>query len=187
MPSEKNDTKLVQLCLKGEKQAFGKLLSKYKLPVFNLIYRIVKNSADGEDLTQETFIKAFRKLNTYDPKYPFLTWLFRIAHNTTIDFLRTKKNVVISIDDPEKPVYIADIAPLPEKEAEINFSRDMLYKALDNINHMHREVLLLRHKEELDYGEISEVLDIPLGTVKIRLFRAREALKNMLVKTGETF
>lgn len=182
MPAEREDLKLVRLCLDGKKDAFEKLLGKYKLPVFNLIYRIVRNFADGEDLAQETFIKAFRNLNKYDSKYPFLTWLFRIAHNTTIDFLRAKKNIVVSIDDPEKPIPIEDNAFSPEKTAQINFDKNMLYNALDKINPLYREVLLLSYKEQLDYSEISKILDIPLGTVKIRLFRARDALKQKLRK-----
>jgi RNA polymerase sigma-70 factor (ECF subfamily) len=174
------DLKIINLCLKGEGQNFEKLLNKYKLPVFNLIYRLVKNAADAEDLAQETFIKAFKNLNKYDSKYPFLTWLFRIAHNLTIDFFRANKKIIVSIDDPDKPLHIEDKSPSVEHITERNFDSDMLYKTLDKINPLYREVLLLRHKEELDYEEIANILDIPLGTVKIRLFRAREVLKQKL-------
>jgi RNA polymerase sigma-70 factor (ECF subfamily) len=182
MPNE--DLKVINLCIKGRKFHFEKLLNKYKLPVFNLIYRLVKNAADAEDLAQDAFIRAFKNLDKYDPKYPFLTWLFKIAHNLTIDFLRTKKNIIISIDDTDNPIQIADCSPSVERLAEINLNRDMLYRTLESIDPLYREVLLLRHKENLDYEEISEILNVPLGTVKVRLFRGRQVLKQKFEKLG---
>ena len=178
------DLKLVNLCLKGDASCFEKLLNKYKLPVFNLIYRLIKNPADAEDLTQETFIRVFKKLDKYDPKYPILTWFFKIAHNLTIDFLRAKKKPTVSIDDIDRPIELIDKSPSVERLAEINFNKTALYSTLDEIDPLYREVLILRHKEEMDYEEISKILNIPLGTVKIRLFRARKVLKEKLEITG---
>jgi len=184
MPHNPDDALLVSLCLKGEAWAFNRLMDRYKRQVFSLILRMVKNRDDAEDLSQETFIKAYRHLSAYDAKYPFITWLFNIAHNCTIDFFRAHKTELLSLDDEDSPVEdeCADQKLLESIDALSD--GPMIEKALETLPPQYREILILRHQQELSYQEISQALDLPEGTVKIRLFRARNLLKNKLLDMG---
>lgn len=184
MLQNSDDARLVSLCLKGEPRAFNKLMDRYKRQIFTLILRMVRNRDDAEDLAQETFIKAYRHLSAYDAKYPFITWLFKIAHNTTIDFLRAHRTELLSIDDEDSPVEdeCADQSFL--ESIDTLSDGPMINKALDTLPPQYREILILRHQQELSYQEISQALELPEGTVKIRLFRARNLLKNKLLNMG---
>jgi RNA polymerase sigma-70 factor (ECF subfamily) len=144
---------------------------------------MVQNPADAEDLAQESFLKAFKSLRSYDPSRPFLTWLFKITHNTTIDFLRAKKPQALSIHDEDNPIDLEDSRESPEELLETASQKERVEKLLDSLPLLYRQVLVLRHMEELDYREIGRIIGIPEGTVKIRLFRARELMLKKLEKT----
>jgi RNA polymerase sigma-70 factor (ECF subfamily) len=175
-----DDQELVQLCLQNDPDAFRKLLDRYKNRVFSLIYRMVQNPSDAEDLAQESFLKAFKNLPSYDPSRPFLSWLFKITHNTTIDFLRARKPQALSIHDENNPIDLEDTRPTQEKVVEALSQGKRMESLLISLPPLYREVLLLRHQEELEYSEIAKILGIPVGTVKNRLYRARDLLKTKL-------
>jgi RNA polymerase sigma-70 factor (ECF subfamily) len=158
-------------------------MSQYKRPVFSLVYRTVRQREDAEDLTQETFIRAFRALSTYDPQYRFSSWLFKIASNLCIDHLRRQRGETVSLDDEEAPLELPDIAGDPEDAVVRKDQRDVIERAIEMLPPDYRLVILLRHREERSYEEIAEIMGIPLGTVKAKVHRARGALKERLRKT----
>ncbi len=184
MASENKDQLLIDRCLAGDSRAFNDLINRYKRQVFSLIFRLVRNQSDAEDIAQNTFIKAYKSLGSYDPSYPFLTWLFKIAHNSAIDFLRAQKPDSLSIHDEENPLDIEDTDTSLEERIEAASQQELIDKVLGTLPPLYREILILRHQQELSYEEISETLDIPVGTVKIRLFRARDIMKQKLLKLG---
>lgn len=184
MASQNQDQILIDRCLAGDSRAFNDLINRYKRQVFALIFRLVHNQSDAEDIAQNTFIKAYKSLGSYDPSYPFLTWLFKIAHNSAIDFLRAQKPDSLSIHDEENPLDIEDTDTSLEERIEAASQQELIDKVLGTLPPLYREILILRHQQELSYEEISETLDIPVGTVKIRLFRARDIMKQKLLKLG---
>lgn len=175
------DEKAVRRCLEGETDAFETLVARYEARVYSLLLRLVGNPTDAEDLAQETFVKAYRKLETWEAGRPFLSWLFKIAHNTALDFLRARRPEHQTLDDPEQPVDVAERAP-----AEPEIDAGSVERALAELPPLYREALLLRHHEELDYAEIARITGAPLGTVKIRIFRGRELLRRRLAETFGT-
>jgi RNA polymerase sigma-70 factor (ECF subfamily) len=175
---QKTDVLLVQRCLCNDVNAFNDLIERYKRQVFNLIYRLVQNPSDAEDLAQETFIKTFRSLSSYDTQRPFHTWLFKITHNTTIDFQRKNKTRLVSVD--EDSIEIEDAEPSPEERLEIALRSELVEKAIATVPAPYREILILRYQQETPCAEIAVILGIPEGTVKIRLFRARGIMKQKL-------
>jgi len=183
MPVDPQDLDAVRRCLRGETSAFGELLKRYKLRVFSYLLRVVRNPSDAEDLAQETFLKAYGGLGSYDPLHPFLTWLFRIAHNCAVDFLRRRRPEELSLEG-EEPLEVPDPASSPERTAEAASAKDCVDQALACLPAPYREALVLRHKEGLDYRSMSEVLGIPEGTVKIRIFRGRDLLRKRLLEMG---
>jgi len=183
MASPNQDHALVDRCLAGDARAFDELINCYKRQVFALIFRLVRNQTDAEDIAQETFIKAYRNLSSYDPTHPFITWLFKIAHNSAIDFLRARKPESLSIHDEENPLDIEDTQLSLEEKIEASSQQELIEQVLGTLPPLYREILVLRHQQELSYEEIAESLDIPVGTVKIRLFRARD-IKQKLIKLG---
>lgn len=177
MAQKEDDGELVRRCLKNEPLAFEELLQKYKNRVFSLIYRMVQHPEDAEDIAQESFIKAFRHLDSYDPSRPFISWLFKIANNTTLDFLRVKNPETLSIHGDENPIEIADNRFSQDLALDAAFQKEKLEKLLNALPPLYRQALILRHQEGLNYKEIGEILQVPEGTVKIRLFRARNLMK----------
>jgi RNA polymerase sigma-70 factor (ECF subfamily) len=184
MASTNQDQVLVERCLTGDARAFDELINRYKRQVFALVSRLIRNQSDAEDVAQETFIKAYRNLSSYDPAYPFLTWLFKIAHNSAIDFLRAQKPESLSIHDEDNPLDIEDTQLSLEEKIEASSQQELIEKVLSTLPPLYREILVLRHQQELSYDEIAESLSIPVGTVKIRLFRARDIMKQKLIKLG---
>lgn len=178
--ANETDALLVRRCLGGDASAFEELLDSYKNQVFSLILRMVGNPQDAEDIAQETFIKAFRKLETYDPSYPFITWLFRIAHNSSVDFLRARKPQAISIDDEDSPLEIEDKSDSVEAAVGQKLEREHIERLVASLPPLYREILLLQYQENLTGRELAEVLQIPEGTVKVRLFRAKALMRAKL-------
>ncbi len=180
------DQRLVQLARRGDQKAFEELLNQYRNLVYHVMYRMVQNPQEAEDLTQEAFMKAFHAIHSFNETFAFSTWLMKIATNNCIDFLRKKKLKTFSIDQPiqykdEKiRVDLPDKEPTPEKRLLEQERKRLLQEAIESLPTLYRTVILLRHQEEKSYEEIAELLNIPIGTVKARLFRAREMLNKII-------
>ena len=171
-----DEAALIRSALGGSQSAYARLMSLHKLRVYNLILGMVGNEEDAGDLTQETFIKAFRSLHRFDPEYPFRSWVVRIASNCCMDFFREKKYETVSTEDVE----IVERAAGPGERFERKKTAIRIEEAIQTLPENLRAAILLRCKEGLSYQEISEVLDIPMGTVKTWIKRAREILKSTL-------
>ncbi len=183
---EQNDSAIVSKALKGDQDAYSLLLTKYRGAIYSLVFKMIKNKEEAEDLVQETFIKAFSALASFNDEYAFSTWLFKIASNNCIDFLRKKRLKMLSIDKPVQskdgamPKEYPDPIRNPEMQLIETEKSSIIDVAIDNLPKKYRIAIIMRHKEEKSYEEIAEALNIPLGTVKARIFRAREKLKKYL-------
>jgi RNA polymerase sigma-70 factor (ECF subfamily) len=180
----------VRRALAGSEEAFAAIVRRYQRPIFSVVVRMVRDPGLAEDLTQETFIKAFRALETFDPKRSLSSWLFTIAHNTTIDWLRKKSLVTVPLesgaDDEHDPIDRLQSLDDPTPEAEV-VGRDagrVFEEELRRLRPEYAEILVLRFQEDLSYEEISEVTGLPMGTVKTHLFRARRELSQRLLARG---
>lgn len=183
----KEDRKLVAAAKKGDNKAFQKLLKKYRKSVYYMLLKMVKNADDAEDLTQEAFAKAFNSIEKFDSKYAFSTWLFRIATNNCIDFIRKKRVQTVSIDTPVEGDDGSNMRfdvrdeELDPNEAMLKEQRRVyLNKAIERLPEKYKVLVDLRYFRELSYEEVAQELQIPLGTVKAQLFRARELLNQEL-------
>ena len=175
----------------NDDKAYGALMNRYRKPVYHLVLKMVRNSDDAEDLTIEAFAKAFKNLPKYNPNYTFSTWLFRIATNNCIDFIRKKKLKTTSIsnaytnkDGEDVGIEIQDSRKNPQEEAIHNQKIEIMRLIVQKLPKKYRSLVALRYFDELSYDEIAKELDAPLGTVKAQLFRARELLHE-LVKTSK--
>lgn len=183
------DFALVEAALRGEEKAFAKLLSKYKDAIYFMLLKMVNNKSDAEDLTIEAFGKAFKNLHQYSPNYAFSTWLFKIASNNCIDFLRKKRGVLVSIENSqegienEPPVKLKSIDPDPEQKLIRIQKAILLRRIVHKLKPRYRTLVELRYFREYSYEEIANELNLPLGTVKAQLFRAREMLFKMVEST----
>lgn len=183
------DEDLVAQALDGSSPAYQELLRRFERPVLSLIVRMVRDRDVAEDLAQESFVKAFRHLARYEPGRKFASWLFKIAHNTTLDYLRKKKLDTLPLDatDDEGESWEVLAAPdtgSPHRRLESRELINGLEAALGDLLPHYREVLLLRFREGLAYHEIADVTGLPMGTVKIHLHRARKALAKKLGERG---
>jgi len=179
------DFMLVQRATNGDQRAFAELMGRYRDAIYYMLLKMVNNTSDAEDLTIEAFGKAFKNITQYAPNYAFSTWLFKIATNNCIDFIRKKKANHISLDhnDEEHEKASMDIqAPiLDPEESLINDQKIKLMRSVvSKLKPRYRKLIELRYFNELSYEEISEELELPIGTVKAQLFRARELLYNIL-------
>ncbi len=180
------DTELIKRALAGEQQAYYDILKKYRAPLYNLLYRMVHNKMETEDLVQEAFIKAFSSLATFNDEYAFSTWLYKIAINNCIDFFRKRKLKTFPIDKPieskdgEFKRELPDVSYRPDKNLLTKEKDQLIEDAISHLPEKYRTAIVLRHHEDKSYEEISELMQIPLGTVKARIFRAREMLKKQL-------
>ncbi|MCX5795853.1 MAG: RNA polymerase sigma factor [Elusimicrobia bacterium] len=179
----KTDRDLVLACLVGEAAAFEALLGRYQVRVFSFILRLAGNASDAEDLCQETFLKAFDNLEAYDQQRPLGSWLLGIAHNTAVDFLRSRK-AAVSLDDEADALELGDPGQSVEGAAQAAWDQQTMERLMAELPALYREAVVLRHNEGLDYASLAEVLQIPEGTAKIRLFRGRELLRRRLAALG---
>ena len=180
--SDPSDSDLVRRCLRGDEEAYRLLVQRHERPVYHIIWRMVANSEDARDLTQETFVKAFRALDQFDQNRTFSYWINKIATNLSIDFLRKRRLRTVSIDaDPEdddrRPPTLRDGAPLPDRQLEQRQTGEMLGRLVERLAPHYRVVVHLRHTQQRSYEEIAEMLNLPLGTVKARLHRAHNQLR----------
>ncbi|MFO7658116.1 MAG: sigma-70 family RNA polymerase sigma factor [Bacteroidales bacterium] len=176
---------LVQKANSGDQKAYAELLGRYRDAIYYMLLKMVNNASDAEDLTIEAFGKAFKNIQQYAPNYAFSTWLFKIATNNCIDFIRKKKANHVSLDqnDGEHEKASIDIqAPIMDpEETMINEQKVKMMRAVvDKLKPRYRKLIELRYFSELSYEEIAEELELPIGTVKAQLFRARELLANIL-------
>jgi len=180
------DSELIRSALKGDDSAFKRLMGKYHDAIFNFINRMVRDKQHVEDLTQEAFIKAFNSLNSFNDEYAFSTWLYKIATNNSIDYIRKKKLQMYSID---KPIDAGDsdyTFELPDESYEADKDiiskqrRQLLNDAIAELPPRYKKVIHLRHVDEKSYEEIAKELKLPIGTVKAHIFRAREILYRSL-------
>lgn len=184
--SRAEDSHLIQRALGGNDQAYKKLMYKYHDAIFNFIYRMVHDRQQVEDLTQEAFIKAFSSLKNFNDEYAFSTWLYKIATNNSIDFIRKRKLQMYSIDKPIESKDSDYTFELPDEsyEADKDLISDqrtrLLNSAIARLPEKYKKVIRLRHVEEKSYEEIAEILNLPIGTVKAHIFRAREVLYRSL-------
>ena len=181
----KHDYVLVQKAIEGDQRSYAELLDRYRDAIYFMLLKMVNNASDAEDLTIEAFGKAFKNIEQYAPNYAFSTWLFKIATNNCIDFIRKKKANLISLDqeseDYDSPSHnIQANVPDPE-ETLINEQKVKMMRAVVNkLKPRYRKLIELRYFNEFSYEEISEELELPIGTVKAQLFRARELLFQIL-------
>lgn len=183
------DFTLVQRAVNGDQKAYAELMGRYRDAIYYMLLKMVNNSSDAEDLTIEAFGKAFKNINQYAPNYAFSTWLFKIATNNCIDFIRKKKANHVSLDntDDEHDSGSHDIqAPvLDPEEHMINQQKiKMMREVVGKLKPRYRKLIELRYFKEFSYEEIAEELELPIGTVKAQLFRARELLFNILKHTS---
>jgi RNA polymerase sigma-70 factor (ECF subfamily) len=184
--SMNEDRELVKRTLQGDKQAFEMILNKHQQPLLNYIGRMVGNHELALDFTQEVFIKTYTSLSTYQPQFKFRTWLFKIASNYIIDFWRKKKIDAFSIDqtgnrnDDRPPFEIPSDEPSICAQFELNDLRGKIEKALDKLPPHLRELFVWRHINEFSYDEIAEIKEIPVGTIKNRVFQSKELIRQFL-------
>jgi RNA polymerase sigma factor (sigma-70 family) len=179
------DYLLVQQANNGDQKAYAELMGRYRDAIYYMLLKMVNNASDAEDLTIEAFGKAFKNIQQYAPNYAFSTWLFKIATNNCIDFIRKKKASHVSLDhnDEEHEKASMDIqAPVMDpEETMINEQKiKMMRSVVDKLKPRYRKLIELRYFKELSYEEIADELELPIGTVKAQLFRARELLYNIL-------
>lgn len=182
------DYLLVQQALKGSQSAFEDLFLRYKDTVYFMLVRMIGNQSDAEDLTFEAFAKAFRKIDKYSSKYAFSTWLFKIASNNCIDFIRKKKGIIISVDllneETNLPIINLISDSLNPEQAIIREQKnEMMRKQVSRLKERYRRLIELRYFREYSYDEIVQEMNIPLGTVKAQLFRAKYLLFEKLRST----
>jgi RNA polymerase sigma factor (sigma-70 family) len=194
-PKAQHDYKLVRRCVDQKDQAaYAELMERYRESIYYMLLKMVNNSDDAEDLTIEAFGKAFNRLKQYQPNYAFSTWMFKIASNNCIDFIRKqRKKKTMSIDtgmtneDGERMTFdIESDGRDPEEEVIRDQKIQAMRQVVDKLKPRYRELVILRYFKEYSYDEIAQELDLPLGTVKAQLFRAREFLANMMKHTKES-
>jgi RNA polymerase sigma factor (sigma-70 family) len=186
LDSRKEDSNLIRAAIQGNQLAFKRLMKKYHDQIANLIFRIIHHREQVEDLTQEVFIKAFQSLKSYNEEYAFSTWLYKIATNSSIDYIRKKKLNTFSIDKPiameesDATFELPDSTYEPDKHIMQRQRATLIQEAISRLPQKYHTVITLRHTEERDYREIAKILKLPIGTVKAHIFRARELLNKYL-------
>lgn len=189
----KRDLLIVDRAKEGDQAAFAELMDRYKEPVYYMLLKMIKNTDDAEDLTIEAFGKAFNRIHQYSPSYAFSTWLFKIASNNCIDYIRKKRVSLTSMDhaytdkNGENVSIQVDGGDLDPEEVYIQQQKVKTMRAVvDKLKPRYKELIVKRYFEELTYEEIADDMDLPLGTVKAQLFRAREFLAHLMKKTKDT-
>ena len=187
------DHDLVVRAQKGSEKAYCELLDRYQRPVFSLIYRMVRDREQAEDLTQETFVRVFNHIDRYDPAYKFSSWIFKIATNLTIDWLRKKEVPTVSIDgsryattSDEIEASTITVESKDETPEELLIARELgdeIEQAIGRLRPEYKTAILLRHVEDKPYEEIAQIMSLPLGTVKTYIHRGRKELQELLAHT----
>jgi len=189
-PGALADGDLVLRALSGREACFEELVRRYQRPIAAYVYRMVGNYDAALDLTQEVFIKVYNSLSRYRSEFKFSTWIYKIAHNAAIDHLRRhavrEQALVTGPESERREISIESRRLTPEQESERKERRSEIEAVVQLLPTAYRELIVLRHSQDLSYDEIAEVTGLPLGTVKNRLFRAREAMRDQLLERGIT-
>ncbi|MFW6192017.1 MAG: sigma-70 family RNA polymerase sigma factor [Gemmatimonadota bacterium] len=190
-----SDRELARHSLDGDERAARELVERFRRPVFSLVYRMVQDRELAEDLAQEAFVRAFDALDSYDPSYKFSSWLFKIGHNLTIDHLRKGKLDTVSIhgapdatsqeEQEATRVTLESREERPDQYTESQLLGEEIERAVADLRPEYREAVLLRHVQGYAYDEIAEIMDVPLGTVKTYIHRARKELRQELAHLRE--
>ncbi len=186
------DGELITRALAGREESFEELVRRYQRPIVAYVYRMVGDYDSALDLTQEVFIRIYNSLGRYRPEFKFSTWIYRIAHNAAIDHLRrsdSSRTEDLEVEGEGGQTFqrpLASKAPTPEQLSERNERRVEIEEVIGQLPPAYRELIVLRHAHDFSYDEIAEVTGLPLGTVKNRIFRAREAMRAQLVERGIT-
>jgi RNA polymerase sigma-70 factor, ECF subfamily len=188
--SQQTDQDVVARAKAGSERAYRELIRRYERPVFSLIYRLLRDRGKAEDLAQETFIKVLNHIDRYKPEHKFSSWIFKIAHNTALDEIRRKELPTLSLDgapdartETEAARHVPIVAhegPTPEELLERRELGGEIETAIAELRDEYRTAIVLRHVEGRPYEEIAEIMDVPLGTVKTYIHRARLELREKL-------
>jgi len=189
------DQEVVRHAVAGREAAYRELIRRYQRPVFSLVYRMVRDRELAEDLTQETFVKVLNAIDSYRPEYRFSSWIFKIANNASIDHLRRRGLDTLSLDGSPHAetaeaieattLQLGDTAESPLEEVANRELGDQIEAAINTLRPEYRSCIILRHIEGRPYEEIAEILELPLGTVKTYIHRARNELRILLADTRE--
>jgi RNA polymerase sigma-70 factor (ECF subfamily) len=187
---ENEDYKVIKLCLKGKTEAFAELVEKYGKRVYNLAFRLTSNGEKSKDIAQEAFIKVYRSLDRYDPKYKFSSWLLKTVSNLCIDYHRAKPESTASLESimhsQAEAAILGDIAMRQQSidglEARLEAKElgRVIREGIDLLPIDYKSVVVMRHIQNFSYREISQMLNLPMGTIKARIHRARKLLKGFL-------
>ena len=184
------DGELVRTAIAGRETSFEELVRRYQWPIAAYVYRMVGDYDAALDLTQEVFIKVYNSLSRYRSEFKFSTWIYKIAHNAAIDHLRRyavrEQTLLVDFEGERGTISIESPRLTPEQESEREERRSEIESVVHSLPAAYRELIVLRHSHDLSYDEIAEVTGLPLGTVKNRLFRAREAMRDLLERRGIT-
>ncbi|HSQ34914.1 MAG TPA: sigma-70 family RNA polymerase sigma factor [Candidatus Binatia bacterium] len=183
------DQILIKKALKGDKRAFEALMRKYEKKIFSFVLRMVRNEETAIDLTQDFFIKVFTVLDKYNFEYKFSTWAYRICYNQVIDHIRKNQSQVRSLDDDSVSAKdMLDSENVSRSDGFQNLSQEetrvYIWQMVENIPAKFRELILMRYIQELKYEEIAQITELPVGTIKNRIFKAKEILKKEMEKDG---
>ena len=176
----------LEQAIAGDKVAFGKLIEAFQGPVYNLAYRMLNNSGEAEEAAQEAFIRAWTKLDMYDPKRKFSTWLLSITSNYCIDQIRKRRALLLSIDEPlpPHPALTSDKAKGPEAQMASSEQQDLVQGLLQELPEEYRTAVILRYWQEMSYEEIAQTTNSSVSAIKSRLFRARKQLAEISIERG---
>ena len=184
------DVELIANAISGYEDGFEELVRRYQRPITSYVYRMLSDYEAALDVTQEVFIKVYNSLEKYSSDYKFSTWLYRIAHNAAIDYMRRNSVSLQSLEteteDGTYQLQIKDERPTPEQEREHTEWRNEIEAVVHCLPAAYRDLIILRHSRDMSYDEIAEITCLPLGTVKNRLFRAREMMREIFIERGFT-
>ena len=184
MESPLDDTELIELIRSGSTHHFAVLVERHQNRIFQFVLALLRNRQDAEDVAQEAFVGAFRKLDSFEGRSSFFTWLRRLAYNACIDHLRKKKSRKSDLSTPDTSYLVASQSANPMNRLEERETIDAVRSAIDQLPEEQRSIVCMRDIDGMDYSEIASVLDIPIGTVRSRLHRARLELKSIFERAG---
>src|SRR5436853_4651210 len=184
------DCDLVTRAVAGREDGFEELVRRYQRPIAAYVYRMVGDYEAALDLTQEVFIKVYNSLSRYRSEFKFSTWIYKIAHNSAVDHLRRygtrERSLINEFEGNERELPLESRRLSPEQESERRERREEIEHVVRQLPSAYKELILRRHSHDLSYDEIADVTGLPLGTVKNRLFRAREVMRQQFVERGIT-
>jgi len=179
------ERELLRKCRAGNWEAYEPIVRAYEGRLFGLAIGIVHNADDARDLVQDSFVRAFKSMDLYDPDRPFLAWILSVCRNLCIDFLRRRRfSYSLDGDDDEQQIQVPDPRARTDRATLDGEARSLIWEALADLSEEHREVLVLKDMQELEYSEIAQILNVPQGTVASRVYYARRALRDTLENMG---